>query len=354
MMCRHSVPAVLLTALLIGAANTGLADDPKPVEVRKPGPNTADEPVAKQFSYKKAAEYLDSAAVTWTRERKCGTCHTNYPYLMARPLLRDEPTAALDEVRKFFEDRAANWEKDDPKAKPRWDTEVVATAALLAINDDQTTGKLHPLTRKALDKMWTLQQKDGAWKWLKCTWPPFEHDDYYGATLAALGVSLAPDGYAQGDSAKEGLANLRRYFEKNPSPDLHHKAWLMWASLKLDGLMTKDEREKTVKELVALQRDDGGWSLPSLGNWKGFDGRPNDLKAPSDGYATGFVIYVLRQAGTPADNEKIQRGVKWLKANQRESGRWFTRSLNTDEYHYITNAGCAFAVMALKACKVEE
>jgi squalene-hopene/tetraprenyl-beta-curcumene cyclase len=39
--------------------------------------------------------------------------------------------------------------------------------------------------------------------------------------------------------------------------------------------------------------------------------------------------------------------VTWLKANQRESGRWYTRSLNNDKAHYITNAGTAFCVLAL-------
>ena len=60
----------------------------------------------------------------------------------------------------------------DKGSKPRWDTEVVATAAALAINDAATTGTLHPLTRRALDRMWTLQKPDGDWDWLKCDWPP--------------------------------------------------------------------------------------------------------------------------------------------------------------------------------------
>src|SRR5262249_11743788 len=154
---------------------------------------------------------------------------------------------------------------------------------------DASQGKLHLTTRKALDRIWLLQRKDGAWTWLKCKWPPLEHDDYYGAVLAAVGVGLAPEGYAKGDSAKAGLEKLRAYFKKTPPPSLHHKAWLLWASLKLDGLMTKADREKTVKELLALQKGDGGWSLPSLGKWEGFDGRDNDLSAPSDGYATGLV-----------------------------------------------------------------
>jgi squalene-hopene/tetraprenyl-beta-curcumene cyclase len=132
---------------------------------------------------------------------------------------------------------------------------------------------------------------------------------------------------------------------------LHHKAWLLWASLKVEGLLTAAERERAVKELLALQRADGGWSLPSLGDWKGFDGRANDAKAASDGYGTGLVVYVLRQAGLAKDHAAVKRGVAWLKANQRASGRWFTKSLNTDRSHYITHAGTAFAVLALKSCE---
>ena len=63
------------------------------------------------------------------------------------------------------------------------------------------------------------------------------------------------------------------------------------------------------------------------------------------------MLYVLRQAGAQATAKPIQRGVAWLKANQRESGRWFTRSLNRDGRHYISNAGTAFAILALKSCE---
>ena len=106
----------------------------------------------------------------------------------------------------------------------------------------------------------------------------------------------------------------------------------------------------TVKDLLALQRKDGGWNLPSLADWKRLDGQPNDKNASSDGYATGLILYVLRQNGLPTKDDAIQRGVTWLKANQRASGRWFTRSVNADRAHYITNVGTAYAVMALHAC----
>src|SRR4029077_14786624 len=111
-------------------------------------------------------------------------------------------------------------------------TEVVATAATLALNDAQSTGKLHPRTRQALDRMWTLQLPDGAWTWNQHRLPPQEFDAYYGAVYAAIGVGHAPDGYAKGESARKVIAELRRYLKENRPPNLHHRLLLLWASLK--------------------------------------------------------------------------------------------------------------------------
>ena len=113
--------------------------------------------------------------------------------------------------------------------------------------------------------------------------------------------------------------------------------------------MTDDEKKATVKELTGLQKADGGWNLATLGKWERANRSAQDTES-SDGYATGFVVYVLRRAGVPANDPRVQKGVAWLKANQRESGRWFSRSLNNDNKHYITHVGTAFAVMALSEC----
>lgn len=333
-----------ITVTLAMAGNALAAEQPAPAVTKA----RADEPMAREMSLAKAAEFLDASAVGWTRTRQCGTCHTNFPYLMARPVLGHG--AGMKEVRDFFEKKVSAWDADKPAGKPPSPTQVVATATALAINDSLTTGKLQPATRKALDRMWTLQQASGAWNWTKCTWPPFEHDDYFGALYGALAVGNAPDNYARTEQARKGIDNLRGYFRNTPPPNLHHKAWLLWASIKLDDLLDKEQQQTTVKELRALQHADGGWSLPSLGNWKGFSRRPNDKNAPSDGYATGLIIFVLRQAGVPASDPALQRGLAWLKQNQRESGRWFTRSLNTDKAHYISNTATCFAVLAIDAC----
>jgi squalene-hopene/tetraprenyl-beta-curcumene cyclase len=314
--------------------------------------------LAEKLSLVRSGQFLDRATLAWTGARECASCHTGYPLLLARPLLGDARAPVLLQMRKFFEDRIANWDKDGkgtglPEGTEGV-TEVVATAATLAYHDAQSTGKLHPRTRQALERMWTLQQPDGSWTWNKHLLPPLEYDDYFGVVYAAVGVGHAPEGYARSDSASKGLARLKEYFRKNPPPNLHHKTWLLWASAKLQDLMTPAERAQTIKDLLALQRDDGGWNLPSLGDWKRLDGTPNDKRAPSDGYATGLVLFVLRQAGVPATDAPIRRGVGWLETNQRASGRWFTRSVNADRAHYITNAGTAFAVMALKACEITD
>lgn len=336
---------VIPLALLVG-----LATGQEPKHEVKLLVNVPDEPMAKAVSFEKSAEFLDHQSKAWTAIKKCGTCHTNYPYLMVRGQLGGD-LSALKEVRGFFENRIANWDSGKKEDAPKRDTEVIATASALAIQDALTTGKLHPLTRKALDKMWALQQPTGAWNWLKCGWPPLEHDDYYGVVYSAIAVGHAPDNYAETEQAKKGLEGMRKYFINNPPPSLHHKVMLLWASQKLPDLMSEKLRASTIKELRAAQKSDGGWSLPMLGDWVGWDERPNDRGAASDGYATGLVIYVLRNAGIPKDDESIQKGLAWLKSNQRESGRWFTKSINSDKYHFITHAGTAYAVMALKACE---
>lgn len=309
--------------------------------------NDPKEPIADKFSLDRGTEYLDRLTRQWTKEAGCVTCHTTLPYVSSLPVLKNGSRLATDELREFVEYRVANWKTD----KPLWDAEVLITATSLAVHDAKTTGKLQPQTRTALERMWSLQREDGAWNWLKAGTPPFEHDDYYGAVLVAVGVGLAPENYAADVRIKDEVAKLRQYFAKKPPTSLHHAAWLMWAEAKLGGVMTKEMLDQKVKELAKLQKPDGGWSLPSLGGWKGHDGLPID-QAPSDGYGTGLVVFALRQADLPSDDEMVRKGVQWLKANQRESGSWFTGSLGT-RYHlnFMSHSGTAFAVMALKACE---
>ncbi len=342
---------LVLYALAIGVAVGARASEPTaPIAVTlenvvRPDANAADEPLCDTFSPELAAHFLDSAAVDWQKSRKCIACHTGFLYLMARPSL-GTANPAYQTVRQYAQDLV---EKRWPEKGPRWDAEVVMTASVLAYGDAIAGDSLHPTTRKALDRMWTVQRADGGFDWLNCGWPPYESDDDFGAAMVALGTLVAPDDYAETSTAGEGLQRLRDYLVANPPPTLHHRGWIMWADSYRPGtLITEAERADVIEELLALEQPTAGWALPTLGDWQRVDGEPQDVST-SDGYGTGWAIFMLRRGGIPTNHAAIRRGVDWLKRNQRQSGRWWTRSLHKDNHHFISHAGTAWAIMALDA-----
>ena len=161
----------------------------------------------------------------------------------------------------------------------------------------------------------------------------------------------ASGGYADSPKARPHIDELRGYLRTHPPQHMHQRGMLMLADPFLGGLMSEEERQQTVADLFELQRPDGGWALAALGfdTWKRKDKTPQDL-ATSDGYGTGFSVYVLRTAGgVPTDDGWIQRAVTWLKFNQRASGGWYARSPKNNDA-LSSYVGTAYAVMALKAC----
>jgi hypothetical protein len=77
-------------AIVVVMAFAPVAESAEPVtleNVKDPGPNKLDEPVAEKFSLDRAVDFLDSASLTRQKQRQCFTCHTNYAYLLARPAI---------------------------------------------------------------------------------------------------------------------------------------------------------------------------------------------------------------------------------------------------------------------------
>ncbi|HJZ57560.1 MAG TPA: prenyltransferase/squalene oxidase repeat-containing protein [Gemmataceae bacterium] len=346
---RLVVPIMLaMLAWPTGALGQRLSVAPKPPE--NPYPYTPEEPNAGRFSLWQSATYLDGVAQFWMQPNSCGACHANFAYLIARPHAGGDPAPLLAQTRQFLEARKA----PNPKAFS-FDSEAVAIAFALARDDARTGGQLRPATRQALSRMWALQKSSGRWSPIGCgeVIPP-ETDRYYTVILAALAAGFAPEGYAREPAVQDGLTRLRRFFATTPPAHLHDEALLLWASLHLDGLMTAPEREATVRSLLGRQGRDGGWSFHDL-----ISTAPS--RQASDGYGTGLAIYVLRQAGVPASRPEIARGVGWLRANQRVSGRWFTPAPVSQTEGgvgsrdlYAQNLGTAFAVLALTACDATE
>jgi hypothetical protein len=129
-----------------------------------------------------------------------------------------------------------------------------------------------------------------------------------------------------------------------------------------------------VRELESKQRPDGGWSLADLGEWRW--SKPVAPFAPpgttgaalleaSDAYATGLVVYAMKQAGLGANRPAVQKGLAWLRASQQATREgdaawapWRAHSLNFDREHggdkgepwrrmFMSDLATAFAVLAL-------
>jgi squalene-hopene/tetraprenyl-beta-curcumene cyclase len=338
--------ATLLFAALISSASQ---------EVATPGANRNDEPLIGQFSLQSALSFSDATTLQWEQQRDCVTCHTNGLYLVAAARVAPA-SAGARRARKFAGGYLKRYvsEGQGPVEQAGSVEGLVATTCFLAISDVISDGTLSADTRKALDHMWGLQDEDGSWgAWLKCGWPPFESDDHFGVTLAAVAAGVLPQSYRTTDAAAEGIRRLRGWLRDHPPENLHHKGMLLWAASGLNGLVNEKGRKKWTREILKVQRPDGGWRLVDVGagKWK----RPDDVtkELPSDAYATAFSIFALRQAGTPADHPELVQGLEWLRNSQRESGRWYVRSPKRDGKHYISHAATMFAILAFASCGEE-
>jgi len=362
-----------------------------------------DDRAASGWDRESAARYLDERMQVWFANGKrlrtgqsetvCVSCHTTVPYVLARPALRramhvsaatPEEVRLFEETNRRVESYGAHqylYDHSESKKTESRGTEAVLNALILASADAaQSRRESSAATQQALKRLWETQRPDGAWDWLNFGLEPFETVDgvYYGATLAALAVGSTPGSSASREAqTKAGLARLRAYLKDEYSAQsLFNRVWLLLASARLNDLLTSAQRSALITEIQGRQRDDGGWALDSLGAWR-WSKSAAPFRAPgtldtsllgtSDGYATGLIVYTLRQAGLPAGQPAISRGLQWLRANQQDvqvgqhSWRaWRAHSLNFDREHggekgepwrrmFMSDSATAFAVLALVA-----
>jgi squalene-hopene/tetraprenyl-beta-curcumene cyclase len=330
-----------------------------------------------------AAKYLDAREtwwLGWTKSQRdhataCISCHTAVPYALARPSLRQslgetELSATEKTMMAYVVKRVTLWDEVEPfyndaKSGPRKTpesrgTESVLNALLLA-RYDAPQDHMRAITRDAFANMWKMQLTEGAdagsWDWLNFHNAPWESDEshYYGATLAAIAVGMAPDDYRNTPDIQSHLQNLRAYLNHNyDQQPLVNRIVLLWASARIPGLLAPAQRKALLANIAAHQSTDGGWSLTQLGSWKRRDNTPLDQH--SDGYATGLTVYAMKQAGYSSQTPEMQRAIHWLKQNQdAKDGKWYATSLNkqrdpaSDPGLFMTDASTSYSVLALEA-----
>ena len=321
---------------------------------------TADEPVRKSFSLSAAKDYLAKGSQAWTEHRKCVSCHTNGTFMQLAPTLGPMFKEQVEQHRKFFVLESSKFKRAPATAirsglKP---TQLAYVANGLAAYDE-VQGKLSAETKETLDLMLTVQSEDGSYSNLDC-WPPFESSSYHGATVAAMALATAPGYLSQVNEAQQKqIEVLQNYLQKTKPPHDYGRLLLLQVGMKWKGLISDEIQQETIAMILKHQQKDGGWAMRTFATpetWGGgsrkdkLNAEPNKDAPASDGHQTGLAIMLLRESGTPADHPAIRAGIKWIKSNQRESGRWWTRSLNTDGPHFITYSGTFYPLRALQLC----
>ncbi|MGC1648251.1 MAG: hypothetical protein WA741_20710 [Candidatus Sulfotelmatobacter sp.] len=342
---------------------------------------------------KAAAAYLDQREVAWmgwqgaARDHGtfCVSCHTAVPYALARPALRDalaEKTPSVTE-QKLLDNvtrRVRLWKEVAPfyggedysgaKHNESRGTESVLNALILA-SYDRYNGHLSDATLAAFQNMWELQTTAGvargAWPWLQFGMEPFEAKDsqYYGASLAAIAVGMAPDNYRSTPEIQEKLTQLSDYLNREyVNQSTMNRVALLWAAAKWPGLVEPARRQEIIKDVFAEQQADGGWRLSPLAwpkgsvvlsfirvRWRSDGTRQHE---GSDGYATAMITWALLQVGIPSEDPRLGRGLSWLAQNQNNvDGFWPSFSLtkhrvpSSNVGHFMDDAATGYAVLAL-------
>ncbi|MCB1276738.1 prenyltransferase/squalene oxidase repeat-containing protein [Prosthecobacter sp.] len=365
--------------LLLLALQTGVAaPNPKPefqyqtdgVQISIP---TADEPRVKAFgpdTIKAASQYLEGGAITWVREKNCINCHTTGPYMTERPALTPLLGKPNEEILADFIESVPpkvapvkEAEKDGLKYHPRSYMSVWCSLGL-AEWDKHVTGRLSEPTDRSLRDMFERQSADGSFVSYGEVEIPHITTDFELTLQAARAVTAAPGWLANLKDA-DLLARVEKMKtwlrDAKPKNDFDRILKLQLAHY-LPELVPQTECEAALALLSSKQHADGGWStrdMSALSDWhfkmsdtvhKLITGLPDATKPESDAYMTALAIVLMRQNNVPANDERIRRGIAWLKKEQRVSGRWWMHSLYRGNYHYITYIATCQALKALAMC----
>lgn len=312
-----------------------------------------------KVSAESAREYLDGATQLWAKQKRCISCHTHGVYSIVRPALAPQLGEPPSELREFLvaeSERIIRGEGLNGSSP----TQLAYIARGLAEWDAHIGGGSTPETDRALRHLFDLQTDEGALP-TDYRWPPINSDSYHGAVMALMAAATTPDWLddLREEKLLRQLEKMKQYV-RDSATNNHHRLLRLWASSRVPGLLEAAEREAVIEMIERRQLADGGWSVQSFDQAENLASgrRLSDLKADpyyrsprGDGYQTGLVVVVLREAGVDEDHPPIRRAVEWLRRNQRTSGRWWTKSLNADSrFHYISFSGSAYATLALAKC----
>jgi squalene cyclase len=327
--------ASLVMVVLAGRAAVCLGAEPEEIT-----------PARIRAAAERAIAPLQKSLVVYSEKRDCFSCHHQAVSLVAlkiaaaRGLAVDEEAihGAVALTAADLESALASYRKGE--GQPGGVTR--AAYALWALEEggyptDEITAAVTGYLVKADMRRdhWTTSSRR----------PPIEASSYT-ATALALRALRYYGVRSQAGIAEDRGRQARAWLAVGRPVDTEDRVFRLWGLKYADA--TPEQRRAAARDLLAAQRDDGGWAQTD--------------KLKSDAYATGSVLVALHQAGgLAADDRAYRRGVAFLLRTQKADGTWYVASRSKpfqpyfesgfpygkDQFIAVAASGWAAAALAL-------
>ncbi len=309
----------------------------------------AQEPARIREAASRSLALLESASTGFYKVQDCYSCHNlglparAYAIARERGIALDEPAIHAAIVKALSHgpdlssvDRVVQYNMlIDPSSSEG--------SALLAAH----AGGLAPNFATAIQAVLiaSYQRADGHWPTIDER-PPQGHSVFTATATAARAVQLYLPEELHTELAGR-IARAREWFLKSApqtTEDYTYRLFgLVWTGA------APAARAAAVRDLMALQRRDGGWAqLPRM---------------EPDAYATGEVLVALHEGGVPATDAAWRKGLNWLISSQNPDGSWrvhtrmvspakvsppyFESGLPFGHDQFLSSSATSYAAMAL-------
>lgn len=326
----RSLLAFLLPALLLVTPTWAWGDAPDATQ-------------AIRRAIERAIPTLEAGSSGSATERTCFTCHNQaLPVIAINAARLRDFTVDEQNLKRQVEHTVQHLErgrKNYQAGKGQGGRVLTAGYALWTL---QAGGvKPGPLTHDVAEFLRSYQANLGHWR-QGGKRPPTSGSDFT-ATYVALRGLLSYANDPEADKVKQRVAKAKEWTLRAKPQDTEDQVF------RLRSLLLLKPEPKVIREqidqLLANQRDDGGWSQIS--------------DADSDAYATATVLAALLDSGVKVDESPLQKGIGYLLQSQQEDGTWHvtTRADGFQEYYesgfphgedqFISISATSWAVYAL-------
>jgi len=269
---------------------------------------------AAEKQLQKTLPLLAKSAVTYTKKRKCFSCHHQALTTMALVAAQQKGykinSSAVKVQAKFTHGYFARRRKSVAGGKGVPGGAYTAGYALVALwlgkqPADETTDAM-------VSYLYQLQKPDGSWR-IRTHRPPLEDSDFTATALSIRGAKL----YARADhkaELKKRIGRARAWLVRSDAKAVTHED----QAFRLFGLSWSNAASKEIaaaaKQILQRQQANGGWKQLTTSK-------------KADAYATGQAVMSLVQAGRiPANDKRIQKALAYLKKTQLADGSWLVKS----------------------------